>query len=89
MIPDLILTYNEFLEASHLTTGLASLFWLVEYSPNELGFSSFTDTQYLNSPLRFSLLRNECLNHPSNYSERLNKGLYRIWTILPNMNMAW
>ena len=32
---------------------------------------------------RYSLMRNECLNHPTNFKERLNQGVYRIWTTTP------
>lgn len=89
MIPEIITSYNEFLEATQKIKGVASLFWVVEYSPQELGFSNETDVGYANSTQRFTLVRNECAIHPNDFVERLNQHLYRIWTITPYMNTPW
>ena len=84
MIPNLILNYNDFLEASRLSNRLASLFWIVEYNPDEVN-----EKNYNNSINRFTLMRNECLAHPNDFIDRLNQHIYRIWTDVPNINMPW
>ena len=82
MVPSLINNFNELLNSLNLVPGTVSLFWIVEYSPNELGYSSKT-TEYNNDLNRYSFLRTECLKHPADYQERLNNKKYRIWTVVP------
>ena len=89
MIPEIITNYKDFLEASQRIKGLVSLFWIVEYSPTELGYSNGNDSNYINSLQRYTLMRNECLNHNTDFAERLDQHLYRIWTVMPNMYMQW
>lgn len=52
-----------------------ALFWIVEYK----------NTDEIN---RYSVFRNECLAHPTDYVERLNTGVYRIWTVTPR-DIPW
>ena len=47
-----------------------SLFWIIEYR----------EADEVN---RYSVMRNECLQHPTDFKDRLNNGVYRIWTITP------
>lgn len=47
-----------------------SLFWIIEYR----------DADEAN---RYSVFRNECLQHPADFKDRLNSGVYRIWTTTP------
>lgn len=87
-MPDIITSYKDFLQASRNITGLVSLFWVIEYNPKELGFKNIYDTDYINSLSRFSLMRNECLEHPNDFSTRLDEHKYRIWTVVP-YNYNW
>lgn len=87
MIPFLIQTYQEFQDSMNLISGISSLYWIVEYSPQELGYSAQT-IQYNNDVNRYSLLRTECLLHPTSFKERLNNHQYRIWTTVPQ-DYAW
>lgn len=87
-MPDIITNYQQFLETSQRLQGLVSLFWIVEYRPEEIGYTNTYDNAYLNSLDRFTLMRNECLNHPEDFMERLNNGQYRIWTSTP-YNYPW
>ena len=88
MIPEIITSYEDFQRASRSVAGLVSLFWIVEYSPQELGYQNIYDDGYTNSLSRFSLVRNECLEHPNNFFTRLNDHKYRIWTVAP-YNYEW
>ena len=47
-----------------------SLFWIIEYHDADEAH-------------RYSLLRNECLMYPTNYKQRLENKVYRIWTVTP------
>jgi len=67
-MPDVIYTYNEF--ESYGKANPAVLFWIVEYR-NATGVE------------QYSLMRNECLSNPQTYKDRLNNGVYRIWTTTP------
>lgn len=87
-MPEIITNYNDFLQASHSVTGLVSLYWIVEYNPKELGFQNAYDLNYINSLSRFSLMRNECLEHPDDFFTRLDEHKYRIWTVVP-YNYNW
>ena len=87
MVPSLINNFNELLNSLNLVPGTVSLFWIVEYNPNELGYSSKT-TEYNNDLNRYSFLRTECLKHPTDYQERLNNKKYRIWTVVPQ-DLDW
>ena len=82
MIPSVITDSNVLKSALILSNGMTSLFWIVEYSPNELGYENKT-IEYDNDLNRYSFLRNECLKHPMNYRERLDNKNYRIWTVVP------
>lgn len=84
-MPEVIYTYQNFLNAS--SGNPAALFWIVEYSPNELGFIE-SNIEYLNSSNRYSLFRNECLNNPIDFKDRLDNRKYRIWTTTPK-NIEW
>lgn len=73
MIPEIISSYEDF-ELYNLNIEQESLFWIVEYNPN-----------YLNSIAdKYSIMYNEILHNPQNYKERLNNGIYRIWTNTPH-----
>ena len=82
MIPSLITTSKNLLEVLNLVSGTLSLFWIIEYSPNELGYQNKTN-KYNNDLNRYSFLRTECLKHPETYLERLDNKQYRIWTVVP------
>lgn len=82
MIPSLIRDSNTLLNCINLAPGTISLFWIVEYSPNELGYQNKT-VEYNNDLQRYSFLRTECLKHPTDYLERLDNKKYRIWTVVP------
>ena len=87
-MPELITSYEQFLNKTRTLSGPVSLFWIIEYSPDELGCLDENDPEYISSPFRYSLMRNECLNHPNDYSQRLNNHLYRIWITTP-YNYPW
>lgn len=78
-------TYQDFLTQS--SGNPDALFWIVEYSPNELNFTE-DSLAYKSSPLRYSLMRNECLNNPIDFKNRLNQKKYRIWNSTPK-NIPW
>lgn len=82
MIPSLITTSKDLLNALNLVGGMLSLFWIVEYSPEELGYKKKT-IEYNNDLERYSFLRTECLKHPETYLNRLDNKNYRIWTVVP------
>lgn len=52
-----------------------SLFWIIEYR----------EADEVN---RYSVMRNECVQHPTNFKDRLNDGVYRIWTRTPR-ELPW
>lgn len=79
MFPDVITSYNMF---TTVAFSGETLFWIIEYHPTEIG------QNWLTSPNRYSLLRNECLAHPQDFKDRLNEGKYRIWTTTP-YEMPW
>lgn len=87
MVPAIIHSFEEFQEASKFVSGMTSLFWIIEYSPTELGYID-SDSNYLNDINRFSLMRMECLKNPSTFKERLNNKNYRIWTVVP-IDTTW
>ena len=87
MIPSLICNFKELLDSLNFISGTISLFWIVEYSPNELGYEGKT-IEYDNDLNRYSFLRTECLKHPTDYQERLNNKQYRIWTVVPQ-DLDW
>lgn len=69
-MPDVITTYSIF---KAISSNEDVLFWIVEYNPT-----------MVQSPIeRYSILRNEILQNPHNYIERLESGIYRIWTTTP------
>ena len=70
-MPDVIYTYDELLSLGNFN---AALFWIIEYNPDETGGDNAK---------RYSLFRNECLTHPESFKDRLNEGVYRIWTTTP------
>jgi len=80
MIPVLITNSQDLQRNLQETSGSASLFWIIEYSQNELNCDLDT---YKTTPNRYSLFRNECLSHPQNFKQRLDNGQYRIWTTIP------
>lgn len=47
-----------------------SLFWIIEYRASDEAH-------------RYSIMRNECLQHPIDFKDRLNNGVYRIWKDIP------
>lgn len=67
-MPEVIYKYNDF--EYYSKEKVEALFWIVEYR-------NVSETE------RFSLVRNECLNYPLNFKDRLNEGVYRIWTVTP------
>lgn len=72
MIPEIISSYEDF-KIYTLNIEKASLFWIVEYNPLQLDLASD----------KYSLVYNEILHNPHNYKDRLNNGVYRIWTKTP------
>lgn len=82
MFPFLIQNSQQLQENINLVMGSISLFWIVEYSPQELGYQEKTN-EYLLDLKRYTFLRNECRMHPTDFKERLDKGVYRIWTTTP------
>ena len=75
-MPDIITNYNDLLTyTGNLTIiGKETLFWIIEYNSNNPDYNEIE---------RYSLLRNECLKHPTDFKERLNNGIYKIWTKTP------
>jgi hypothetical protein len=67
-MPEVIYNYDEFLRYSNYTTN--TLFLIIEYKDAD-------ETE------RYSILRNECLKHPSDFKDRLNNHIYRIWIETP------
>lgn len=70
MVPEIITSYDVF---KNITQNNEILFWIVEYNPET----------YDSLDQKYSILRNEILQHPQNYAQRLNEGKYRIWTTTP------
>ena len=70
-MPDVIYSYDELLSLGNIN---AALFWIVEYSPEEMGSTGVK---------RYSLFCNECLTHPEDFKDRFNKRIYRLWTTTP------
>ena len=77
-MPDVIRNYDEFL---YYQTN-SSFFWVVEYSPETLGYNAQTHEYNVDSK-RYSLFRTECLTRPQDFKDRLDNGAYRIWTTTP------
>ncbi len=75
-MPDTITSYEDLVKyTGNMTSiGRETLFWIIEYNSNN---SDYTEAE------RYSLLRNECLKHPRDFKERLNSGIYKIWTRTP------
>lgn len=75
-MPDIITTYDDLFTYSNNSGGLnrETLFWIIEYNSKNPDF---------NENEKYSLLRNECLKHPQDFKERLNNGVYKIWTKIP------
>jgi len=75
-MPDVIKTYSMLLNYTGNMTiiGKEALFWIIEYNSNNPDY---------NEAERYSLLRNECLKHPTDFKERLDNGIYKIWTRIP------
>ena len=78
-MPEIITNYDELVLSS---LNSSSLFWIIEYSPTYLGYSSQTN-EYNTDYRRYSVLRKECLEYPLEFKNRLNTGKYRIWTNTP------
>lgn len=73
---DIITSYEDLINYTKTMSivGKETLFWIIEYdSKNE----DFTEAG------RYSLFRNECLKHPQDFKDRLNQGIYKIWTCIP------
>lgn len=73
-MPDVITTYNDL--SNYIENGVfrrEMLFWIIEYNSNN----------YTSSEEKYSLLRNECLKHPLDFKDRLDNGVYKIWTCTP------
>lgn len=77
MIPEIISSYEDF-KIYTLNIEQESLFWIVEYNPLQLNLESD----------RYSLMYNEILHNPQDYKDRLNNGVYRIWTKIPR-ELPW
>lgn len=75
-MPDIITNYEDLFIYSSNNGSLnrEALFWIIEYNSDNPDFNEIE---------KYSLLRNECLKHPIDFKERLNKGIYKIWTRLP------
>ena len=75
-MPDVITSYEDLVRysASGAVLSRETLFWIIEYNPNNEDYNEFN---------KYSLLRNECLKHPIDFKERLNNGIYKIWTRTP------
>ena len=69
-MPDIITSYEDF---KNINQNEEMTFWIVEYNPNV----------YDSLDNKYSILRNEILRHPQDYTTRLDEGIYRIWTITP------
>jgi len=82
MLPILIQTSEELTNNIKLVQGITSLFWIIEYSPEELGYNK-KDNNYSSDLNRYSFLRTECLKNPTTYQKRLDQHKYRIWTVVP------
>ncbi len=67
---DILYTYEDFLNYPQQEG--EKLFFIIEYKAAEA-----------TSPNRYSLMRNEILAFPLQFKERLNNGVYRIWTRIP------
>lgn len=76
MIPDVITSYEDLIKYSEngQTLTKESLFWIIEYNSNNLDYNELQ---------KYSLLRNECLQHPLDFKDRLDNGIYKIWTRIP------
>ena len=71
-----IQTYEEYLQNGGNTQ--EGLFFIIEYNP-----------EYYDLPeQKYSLMRNEILQHPQDFKERLNNGVYRVWISTP-IDLEW
>ena len=75
-MPDIITSYEDLVKyTGNMTSiGRETLFWVIEYNSTN---PDYTEVE------RYSLLRNECLKYPRDFKERLNSGVYKIWTRTP------
>lgn len=75
-MPDIITSYEDLVKytGNMISIGRETLFWVIEYNKKN---PDFTEAE------RYSLLRNECLKYPQNFKDRLNNGIYKIWTRTP------
>lgn len=60
-----------------------SMWYIIEYSPASLGYSSDKDENYCNDARRYALFRYEILTQPTDFVARLDNGEYRIWAGIP------
>ena len=76
MIPDIITSYEDLIRygGNGQTISYETLFWFIEYNPNNPDYNEIE---------KYSILRNECLQHPLDFKDRLDKGIYKIWTRIP------
>lgn len=70
MLPDIITSSDVF---RNIIQNDSTPFWIIEYNPNTYNLPED----------KYSLLRNEILRHPQDYINRLDAGIYRIWTKTP------
>lgn len=75
-MPEIITNYDDFVFYSN--NNPSALFWIIEYNPDSI-MGEFE---------RYSLIRNECLKYPEHFKDRLNNGIYRIWTVTPR-DLSW
>ena len=85
---EIINNYEDFKAYNERMKDASSLFFVIEYSPESLGYNSYDDNQYKISTERYSLMRNECLKYPQSYNMRLDNHIYRIWTTIPK-EITW
>lgn len=74
-MPDVITSYEDLVRYSGGgVLPQETLFWIIEYNSINPDFNEIE---------KYSLLRNECLKHPTDFKSRLNNGVYKIWTTIP------
>lgn len=75
-MPDVITSYEDLIKytGSMISIRRETLFWIIEYNSNN---PDYTEAE------RYSLLRNECLKYPQDFKDRLDSGIYKIWTRTP------
>ena len=75
-MPNIITNYEDLVRYSGggFTLPRETLFWIIEYNSENADFNELE---------KYSLLRNECLKHPLDFKDRLDNGIYKIWTIIP------